>query len=195
MPLELETPRLRLRQWRESDREPFAALNADHRVMEFFPAALDRCTSDAMADRCEALIGQRGWGLWAVQIQGEGPFIGFVGLHVPAADLPFNPCVEVGWRLARSHWGQGLASEAAQAALGFGFETLQLGEIVSFTSGLNLRSQAVMQRLGMVRDEATFQHPSVPEGNALREHCLYRITRERFAGHSRSTRRCAPLAC
>ena len=178
--IELETPRLRLRQWRESDREPFAALNADAEVMEFFPALLDRPASDAMAERCEALIAQRGWGLWAVELRGSAPFIGYVGLHKPTAELPFNPCVEIGWRLARPHWGRGLATEAARAALAFAFDTLELPEIVSFTSLPNLRSQAVMRRLGMLRDAATFQHPSVPVGSALREHCLYRLSRDRY---------------
>ena len=138
--IELETPRLRLRQWCESDREPFAALNADAEVMEFFPALLDRPASDAMAERCAALITRRGWGLWAVELRGSAPFIGYVGLHKPTAELPFNPCVEIGWRLERPHWGRGLATEAARAALAFAFDTLELPEIVSFTSLPNLRS-------------------------------------------------------
>jgi len=145
--IEFETDRLRLRQWLATDREPFAALNADPRVMEFFPATLDRATSDAMADYCEALIAKRGWGFWAAEVKGSGQFIGFVGLHTPS-ELPFSPCVEIAWRLAFKHWGKGFASEAASGALQVGFGLLNLPEIVSFTAVRNLRSRAVMERLG-----------------------------------------------
>lgn len=174
-PLEIDTPRLRLRQWRAADRAPFAALNADPRVMEHFPSTLDRAASDAIAERCEALIAERGWGFWAVERRDSGDFIGFVGLNVPTAALPFSPCVEVGWRLAHSAWGQGLASEAARAALAAGFETLGLAEVVSFTALSNRRSQAVMERLGMRRTAEDFDHPVLPEGHPLRRHCLYRL--------------------
>lgn len=174
----LTTPRLHLRQWQPSDREPFAALNADPEVMAHFPAVLSRAESDALADRCEALIAQRGWGFWAVEEIESGLFIGFVGLHTPEG-LPFSPCVEVGWRLAASHWGRGLATEAARAALRFGFEQLDLAEIVSFTTLGNLRSQAVMQRLGMQR-VGTFAHPRVSTESGLREHCLYRLRSGQF---------------
>jgi len=178
--IEFDTARLRLRQWRDADRVPFADLNADRQVMQYFPARLSRAESDAMADRCQALIAERGWGLWAVETRSGREFIGFVGLHVPAAPLPFCPCVEVGWRLAARFWGQGFATEAARAALGVGFGQLGLDEIVSYTSILNLRSRAVMQRLGMTESEETFEHPVVPEGHALREHCLYRLTRSQW---------------
>lgn len=174
-PLEIDTPRLRLRQWRAADRAPFAALNADPRVMAHFPGTLDRAASDAIAERCEALIAERGWGFWAVERRDSGDFIGFVGLNVPTAALPFSPCVEVGWRLAHSAWGQGLASEAARAALAAGFETLGLAEVVSFTALSNRRSQAVMERLGMRRTAEDFDHPVLPEGHPLRRHCLYRL--------------------
>jgi len=178
--IEFNTARLRLRQWRDADRVPFADLNADRQVMQYFPARLSRAESDAMADRCQALITERGWGLWAVETRSGREFIGFVGLHVPAAPLPFCPCVEVGWRLATRFWGQGFATEAARTALGVGFGQLGLDEIVSYTSILNLRSRAVMQRLGMTESEETFEHPVVPEGHALREHCLYRLTRSQW---------------
>jgi RimJ/RimL family protein N-acetyltransferase len=178
--IEIETERLRLRQWRMSDREPFAALNADARVMEFFAVPLTREGSDAMVDRCRGLIEERGWGLWAAEIKHSGAFAGFVGLHIPVPVLPCSPCVEIGWRLAFEHWGHGYASEAAAAALQVGFETLDLPEIVSFTAIRNKRSIAVMQRLGMLRDPDTFEHPSVPPGSCLREHCLYRLPRERW---------------
>jgi len=186
-PIELDTERTRLRQWRELDRRPFAALNADPRVMEFFPAPLSRAESNSLADRCEALIDERGWGLWAVEIKAEREFIGFVGLHVPTAALPFCPCVEIGWRLAAPFWGHGFATEAARAAIDLGFGRIGLDEIVSYTSILNRRSRAVMERLGMMESKATFEHPSIPEGHALREHCLYRLSRQEYVTGGSST--------
>ncbi len=174
--IEFETERLRLRQWKAADRDPFAALNADPRVMKFFPASLDRIASDAMADHCQALIMERGWGLWATETKEAGQFIGFVGLHIPSSELPFSPCVEIGWRLAFQYWGRGFATEAARSALRVGFELLGLPEIVSFTAVSNGRSRAVMERLGMRESPGTFEHPSVPTGHRLREHCLYRLS-------------------
>jgi RimJ/RimL family protein N-acetyltransferase len=178
--IEFETDRLRLRQWLAKDREPFAALNADPRVMEFFPATLDRATSDAMAEYCERLIAERGWGFWAAEVKGSGHFIGFIRLHIPSSELPFSPCVEIGWRLAFQHWGKGFASEAASGALQVGFELLNLPEIVSFTVIRNLRSRAVMQRLGMREAPSTFEHPHIPVDSALRLHCLYRLSRDHW---------------
>ena len=178
--IESQTPRLRLRQWRESDRRPFAALNADPRVMEYFPALLSREDSDAMIDRCQSRFAERGWGNWAVEIVATGEFAGFAGLSVPSHVLPFSPCVEIGWRLARGHWGRGLASEAAREALRIGFERLGLAEIVSFTALGNLRSRAVMERIGMQDATENFEHPGVPEGHPLRPHCLYRLSRDRW---------------
>ncbi|MGB5557939.1 MAG: GNAT family N-acetyltransferase [Paracoccaceae bacterium] len=175
--IEFDTERLRLRQWCAADHEPFAVLNADPKVMELYPAPLDRAESDSMADRCQALIAERGWGFWAVETKSKNEFIGFVGLHTPAPELPLSPCVEVGWRLAAQHWGQGFATEAARGALRVGFERLELPEIVSFTSVINLRSRAVMERLGMREAENTFEHPNVPVGSVLRKHCLYRLSR------------------
>ncbi|HEY6895933.1 MAG TPA: GNAT family N-acetyltransferase [Rhodocyclaceae bacterium] len=178
--IEFETEHVRLRQWNDADYGPFAALNADARVMEFFPAPLKRTESDALAERCRSIIEERGWGFWAAESKLTHQFIGFVGLHVPSAELPFSPCVEVGWRLAFQFWGKGLASEAARAALKFGFKVLNLPEIVSFTAIGNSRSRAVMARLGM-RESGTFEHPHVPEGNALRPHCLYRLSPAAYA--------------
>src|SRR5689334_21924536 len=123
-PIEFDTERLRLRQWRSSDREPFAALNADPRVMEFFPATLDRPTSDAAIDRWQSQIEERGWGLWAAELGASHEFIGFVGLQVSPESLSFSPSVEIGWRLAYEHWSKGLATEAARGALRVGFEQL-----------------------------------------------------------------------
>ena len=175
--IELTTPRLLLRQWRDNDLAPFAALNADPRVMAFFPSTLTREASDAMARRCSSLIAERGWGLWAVTLRENNAFIGMTGLHRPDAQLPCSPCVEIGWRLAFDYWGQGYAQEAAHAALHAGFMRLQLPEIVSFTALPNVRSSALMARLGMRREAATFEHPALPPGHRLRAHCLYRLTR------------------
>lgn len=178
--IKFETERLRLRQWLPVDREPFAALNADPRVMEFFPSTLTDAESDALADRCQSLIAERGWGFWAVESKASQECIGFVGLHIPSAKLPFSPCVEIGWRLAFQHWGKGLALEAASATLHIGFQVLHLQEIVSFTTIDNRRSRALMERLGM-RESGTFEHPDVPKSSGLRQHCLYRLMR---ANHS-----------
>ncbi|WP_349740482.1 GNAT family N-acetyltransferase [Roseateles cavernae] len=183
MPLTLNTARLLLRPWRDSDRAPFAALNADPEVMEFFPALQSPEQSDASIDLWTAQFAERGWSNWAVELRDSGAFIGFIGLSVPRRQLPFSPCVEIGWRLARAHWGQGLATEGAWAALAAGFEQLGLSEIVSFTALTNLRSRAVMERLGMRSDSAEdFDHPALPEGHGLRRHCLYRLTREDWLG-------------
>lgn len=174
----IHTPRLVLRQWRPSDRSPWAALNADPVVMELMPALLSAEESAAFADRNEAGLAERGWGLWAVEVPGHAGFIGFVGLNAPRFEAHFTPCVEVGWRLARSAWGHGYATEAARSALGFAFGELGLDEVVSFTSVGNERSRAVMMRLGMTHDPADdFDHPRLPEGDRLRRHVLYRIGR------------------
>lgn len=186
--IEIETDRLRLRQWCAADREPFATLNADPRVMEFFPALLNRAESDAMADRCERLIAERGWGLWAVEIRKEREFIGLVGLHVVAPELPISPDLEISWRLAAQHWGKGYATEAALSALCVGFVQLGFHEIVAFTALGNSRSRAVMERIGMRDTEETFEHPNVPVGSVLRTHCLYRVTREQWEAIDTSQR-------
>jgi RimJ/RimL family protein N-acetyltransferase len=171
----LRTDRLVLRAWRDEDRPPFAAMNADAEVMRHFPEVLDRAASDALADRIEEHFAAHGFGLWAVEA--EGAFVGFVGLNVPAWQAPFTPCVEMGWRLARSVWGRGYASEAARAAARFGFATAELAELVAFTVPANLRSRAVMERIGMRRDlEGDFDHPRVARGHRLERHVLYRLT-------------------
>ncbi|WP_437193989.1 GNAT family N-acetyltransferase [Planctomicrobium sp. SH527] len=175
--IEVETVRLRLRQWLPSDFEPFADLNADPRVMEFFPSTLSRDASYAAAERWQTLIANQGWGPWAVELRETGTFIGFVGLKEPSPPLHFSPCVEVAWRLAQAYWGKGYATEAANAALKIGFEQLQLNEIVSFTAVINKRSQAVMKRLAMQEAPTTFMHPAVSEESPLSEHCLYRLSR------------------
>ena len=169
--VELETERLKLRQWKHSDYKPFSEMNADSEVLKYFPHTLSESESNALADKIESLIAKKGWGFWAVELKNSNDFIGFVGLHEPT-DLPFTPCVEIGWRLAKQYWRHGYATEAAQAALKFAFETLCLDEVVSFTSLLNKRSQAVMQKLNMVDSGQNFEHPNVPVGNQLREHVL-----------------------
>jgi RimJ/RimL family protein N-acetyltransferase len=182
-PPTLRTARLRLRPWRDADREPFAALNADPEVTAFLPGPLDRAASDAIVERICAHFDARGFGLWAVEAPGAADFVGFVGLQVPAFEAFFTPCVEVGWRLARAHWGRGYATEAARAAVAHGFGALGLREIVSFTVPANRRSRAVMERLGMRRDPAEdFDHPRLPEGDPRRRHVLYRLP---APGHSR----------
>jgi len=173
--IELQTDRLRLRQWALEDREPFARLNADARVMRHFPRPLTRKESDALANRIECRIRERGWGFWAVETKALGQFVGFVGLEVPIHDFPFSPCVEVGWRLAFEYWSHGYATEAALAALRVAFNELGLQEIVSFTSLSNVRSRAVMQRIGM-HESGTFDHPALPPDHPLRPHVLYRAS-------------------
>jgi RimJ/RimL family protein N-acetyltransferase len=174
----ITTARLLLRQWRESDREPFARMNADPRVMEFYPARLSRAESDAAADRIAAHFERRGFGLFAAELLGNGAFAGYIGLSVPGFEAHFTPCVEIGWRLAAEYWGQGLATEGAAAALSYGFEALKLDEIVSFTVPANVRSRRVMEKNGMRYDAAgDFDHPNLPEGHPLRRHVLYRSAR------------------
>ena len=152
-------------------------MNADPAVMEFFPSVLSRAASDASIDAWQSQFAARGWSNWAAELRSSGEFIGFVGLSVPARALPFMPCVEVGWRLARAHWGRGYASEGARSALRAGFEQLKLAEIVSYTAVLNARSRAVMERIGMRNTGHDFGHPAIPEGHRLRPHCLYKVTR------------------
>lgn len=176
--VELNTERLRLRSWQSADREPFAVLNADPVVMEHFPAPLTRTESDALVDAIEASFAERGWGLWVAECKETGAFAGFVGLSVPTFDAPFTPCVEVGWRLGRAHWGQGFAPEGAREAARFAFDDLGLVELVSFTSVGNERSRRVMEKIGMTRDPADdFEHPSLPPGSRLRDHVLYTLRR------------------
>ena len=176
---ELRTERLLLRAWRDEDRAPFAAMNADPRVVEHLPAPLTRAESDAMIARIGEHWGANGFGLWAVEIPGSMAFAGYVGLARPRFEARFTPCVEVGWRLDAAAWGRGYATEAARAALRFGFEAVGLAEIVSFTVPANRRSVSVMVKLGMTRDPRDdFDHPLLPEGHRLRRHVLYRAARE-----------------
>ncbi len=177
--IEIKTERLLLRQWREQDKPDLARLNADSIVMEFYPSILSVEESNVLADKISALISEKGWGLWAVELLDTKQFIGFVGLHEPTHDLPCTPCVEVGWRLAKEYWGKGYATEAARAALNFAFEVLKLEQVYSFTSVGNEKSEAVMRRLNMVNTHNNFEHPMIPEGHELREHVLYKIEKNK----------------
>lgn len=177
LPEHIDTERLRLRRWTDADRPPFAALNADPVVMEFFPDVHDEAKSNDLVERTESCFAERDYGLWAVEIRSTETFAGFTGLAPAEFDAHFTPAVEVGWRLARAHWGHGYASEAALAALRDGFERLGLEEIVSFTAVGNTRSRRVMEKLGMHHDPAEdFDHPALPTGHPLERHVLYRIT-------------------
>jgi RimJ/RimL family protein N-acetyltransferase len=172
----LKTDRLLLRQWKRSDYSGFAKISGDTDVMEFYPKLLTVVESDALADRIRGLIDKRGWGFWAVETLKQKDFIGFVGLHIPSEQLPFSPCVEIGWRIAKEHWGKGYATEAAQAALDYGFSRLDLDEIVSFTTLANLRSQRVMQKIGMSDAKENFMHPDIDRSHPQCEHVLYKLT-------------------
>jgi len=175
---ELRTERLLLRRWRDSDRIPFQQMNADPRVMEFFPEPLTPDASDALFGRAQEHFDRHGFGPSAVELLETGSFIGFIGLSVLEFDAHFMPAVEIGWRLAFENWGKGVATEGARAALSFGFETIGLDEVVSFTVPANLRSRRVMERLGMSHNPADdFDHPKLPEGHPMRRHVLYRIKR------------------
>jgi RimJ/RimL family protein N-acetyltransferase len=175
LPREIRTERLWLRRWRKADCAAFAVMNADSRVMEHFPATLSQDESDARVTRIEAHFAQHGFGLWAVEITGLAPFVGFIGLCHTPFEAHFTPCVEIGWRLAAEHWGRGYATEGAQAALTFGFETIGIDEIVSFTVPANLRSRRVMEKIGMTHNpEDDFDHPHLPPGHPLQRHVLYR---------------------
>ncbi|MEP3246029.1 MAG: GNAT family N-acetyltransferase [Sneathiella sp.] len=176
----IQTGRLILRPWQEQDYTPFVSLNADPAVMEYFPSRLSERESHAMADKIKKLITQKGWGFWAAEEKESGKFIGFVGLNAPAYDLPFNPCVEIGWRLAKDTWGKGYATEAARASLQFAFENLDLDEVVSFTTITNLRSRAVMERLGFANSGEDFDHPLLEEGHPLQKHVLYKLSQKEW---------------
>jgi len=171
---------LRLRRWRPEDLEPFAALNADPEVTEHFPSTLSRDQTAEAVAWIERHYQKHGYGVWAVEVPGQAPFIGFIGLSVPSFETSFTPCVEIGWRLAPPWWGKGLATEGARAALAFGFERLGLSEIVSFTVPGNVRSRRVMEKLGM-RYSEDFAHPRIDPQHPLCRHMLYRLSRAEWA--------------
>jgi len=178
---ELRTERLILRGWQPTDRDPFARMNADPRVMEHFPAPLTGVESDAFVDLITERLAADGWGLWAVERVEDRAFLGFTGLAPIPFDAHFTPAIEVGWRLAFEAWGHGYATEAAHAAVTFAFERLGLDELVSMTTPANARSRRVMERLGMTRDPADdFEHPRLPEGHPIRHQVLYRLSVARW---------------
>jgi len=176
----VETNRLILRQWRESDKLLFAAINADVKVMEHFPSTLSSKQSDASVARFSQQIEGQGWGFWAAEHRDTGEFIGFIGINYVADGLPFAPCVDIGWRLARAHWGAGFATEGAAASLKFAFTQTGIKEVVSMTPTTNLASENVMRKLGMRNSHQNFNHPALDPGHALAEHVLYTITRDQW---------------
>ena len=175
MTIELRTERLLLRRWRDADRDAFFEMNSDPVVMATIGPPMDRTQSDAMLDRIEAGFEARGFGLWCVDLDGEP--LGFTGLSVPW----FRDGVEIGWRLRSAHWGRGYAPEAAARVLAFAFDDLGLDEVISFTAATNSNSRRVMEKIGLHRDDQQdFDHPSVPEGDPLRPHVLYRLTADQY---------------
>ena len=174
----MSSSRLLLRTWREADREPFARINADLRVMQYFPGTLSRQESDAMVDRVIAHFERHRFGLYAAELRETGQFVGFIGLNIPTFEAHFTPCVEIGWRLDAAFWNQGLATEGAREVVRYAFEGLGLPELVSFTTVGNLASRRVMEKLEMTHDPADdFDHPRIAEGHPLRRHVLYRLRR------------------
>lgn len=174
----LRGERVTLRGWEPRDAVPFSELNADPVAMEHFPSTLTRAESDALIARAQAALESRGWGWWCLDI--DGGCAGFVGLSVPGFEAHFTPCVEIGWRMSRKHWGRGYATEAARLAVRYGFDVLELAELVSFTAAGNRRSRAVMERLGMThRRIDDFDHPRLEAGHPLRPHVLYRLANPR----------------
>lgn len=173
----LSTQRLLLRHWKGDDLQRFAKLNADERVMEFFPSILSQEESNSLAGKIEKELQEKEYGLWAVEVIGIAPFIGFVGLHYQDFPAHFTPCIEIGWRIGFEYWGQGYAFEAAQKVLEYAFTTLKLPQIVSFTTVANQRSRNLMKKLGMTHNlPDDFEHPKLPEGHPLRPHVLYRMS-------------------
>ncbi len=178
--IELHTSRLLLRQWKKSDYPDFAEMSSNTKVMEYFPKLLTEEESNAIAEKLSKLISDRGWGLWAMEEKSSNRFIGFTGLHEVSNDLPFGPAIEIGWRLSDKFWGKGYATEAAGKVLEFAFTELQIEEIVSFTSTLNLKSEAVMKRLNMINTNCNFLHPKIEDNHPLKEHILYKINKKQW---------------
>ena len=177
----IETPRLILREWRDEDLEPFSRINADERVCEFLGKTLTPEETRAMVERNRADFQEQGFGLWALEVKGGPAFIGYTGLGIPSFQAHFTPCVEIGWRLAFEHWGRGYATEAARAVLSHAFTQLGIDEIVSLTVPRNLRSRAVMEKIGMKRDwDGDFDYPMLPPNHHLLRHILYRIAKGGF---------------
>lgn len=186
----LATDRLILRRWREADRAPFRAINADPRGMEHFPGVLTASESDASYERIRRHFERHAFGLWAAELRESELFLGFVGLSVPPFQAHFMPAVEIGWRLRSDYWNRGLATEGAREAIRYAFEDLDLSALVSFTVPANLGSRRVMEKLGMTHDERDdFDHPLLPAGHRLRRHVLYRLDRATWRASRRQISR------
>jgi len=178
--MELETERILLRQWQCDDLAVFAEINSDDKAMMHFPALLTRAESDNLALRLMEEISTSGWGMWAAELKRTKEYIGFVGLSTPLTEFPFSPCVEIGWRLHPRYWGNGYATEASEKSLEFAFQNIALTEVIAMTTVSNLRSVAVMKRLGLNNTCQNFMHPKISPENPLAEHLLYRITKKEW---------------
>lgn len=179
----VETERLILRTWHEKDKEPYFLINQDPKVIEFLPGAMTEEEVECFIRNMNEKQKKHGYSLWAAELKLTGDFIGFVGLNYADFSADFTPAVEIGWRLGAQYWGKGYATEGAKAALDYGFNESNLAEIVSFTVPQNLKSIAVMERLGMVLDlNGGFFHPKLPSSHRLSEHVLYRLTRDIYLG-------------
>lgn len=185
-PVEIRTPRLLLRQWKDSDLDAWCAMNADAEVRKFFPSVHTRADAEGEAGRIRAGIAQRGWGMWALEVPGVEAFVGFVGLNAPGFPAPWQPAVEIGWRLKRDAWGHGYATEAAAASLQFAFQQLELPQVIALSVRTNTPSHNVMTRVGMTPwPGMEFDHPRVPADWPLKEHIVHRITRDDWLrGHA-----------
>jgi RimJ/RimL family protein N-acetyltransferase len=170
----LSTERLGLRRWLDSDIQPFAEMNKDVEVMRFFPKSLTDTETLEMVQRIKLHFDENGFGLFAVENKLTKEFIGFTGFAIPTFDAFFTPCVEIGWRYKKEAWGQGFATEAANACLKYGFDILEFEKIVSFTSIMNVKSEKLMRRIGM-NYVGEFDHPKVEHNSMLRRHVLYQI--------------------
>ncbi|PTY04106.1 GNAT family N-acetyltransferase [Verrucomicrobia bacterium LW23] len=187
--MDIITSRLRLRRWSRHDIVPFSLINEDPRVMRFMPRTMSMAETREWINVIEAHFEEHGYGVWAVERLDSQKLIGFTGIQVPRYAAAFTPCVEVGWRFAFEAWGNGFATEAAHAALEYGFCKAGLREILSFTVPANEKSWRVMERIGMRRDEkADFHHPVLPQGHPLSFHYLYRIGKDEWL------QRCNPRA-
>ncbi len=182
--MEIETSRLLLRSWTESDSEAFAKINSDSTVMRYFPSVYSRDRSDEMMQLCNTEMERFGFSFWALERKDTGALIGLTGLHNFDAELQFCPCVEIGWRLARSQWGKGFATEAARESLMLGFSEFKIESIYAFTTLENMPSRAVMSKIGMVDTGDNFKHPNVPAESGLQDHCLYKITKTEWLKNS-----------
>lgn len=180
--MQLETERLILRRWQDSDLEPFSAITADTEVRRYYPSTLTKGETKSLVERIESHFAREGFGLWALVLKSSGEFIGYTGLSKPTFEAHFMPCVEIGWQISRKHWGKGYAPEAARKSLEDGFVRLKLEEIVSFTTTLNAQSIRVMEKLGMQRNPADdYEHPMLPDGHPLKPHVLYRLPKAVWA--------------